>query len=112
MDPIIAIINSDFEAAESIRGTLDSYQLKSVIEYFWDTQDWAQRDIAIHLLQDCEPTVIEQVMRDGLHSPTVESRAIAFCCLKNDFDAFPKFLRNGFVAPDLVDPAIQSEFGT
>jgi hypothetical protein len=112
MDPISAIVNSDFEAAESLRGSLSAQQVSEIISLYSDTKDWGQKDIAVHLLQDCEPAAVEYVMRDALRSPTAESRAIALCSLKNDFTLFERFLRNGFVDASLVDAAIQSELGT
>ncbi|MCC9607795.1 hypothetical protein LOC68_03300 [Blastopirellula sp. JC732] len=112
MDAVSAIVNCDFEAAESLRGSLDEQQVSDVIALYLGTADWGQKDIAIHLLQDCEPSVVEAVMRDALQSPTVETRALALCSLKNDFAMFERFLRNGFVDASLVDAAIESEFRT
>jgi hypothetical protein len=51
-------------------------------------------------------------MRDALHSPTTESRAIAICSLKDDFTLFDRFLRGGFVDASLVDAMIKTEFRT
>ncbi len=112
MDPISAILNCDFEAAESLRGNLTSHEVSAIIALYRDTTDWNQKDIAIHLLQDCDPIAVENVMRDALHSPATESRAIAICSLKNDFTLFDRFLRGGFVDASLVDGMIKTEFGT
>ena len=109
VDPVSAVVNCDFEAAEALRGRLSRQQVSDVVTLYHDTSDWNQKDIAVHLLQDCEPAVVEIVMRDALHSPTAETRAIALCSLKNDFGMFETFLRNGFVDAALVDEAIRSE---
>ena len=110
MDPVSAIAQCDFEAAEHLRGRLAVQQVSDVIALYWDTADWDQKDVAVHILQDCEDSALEPVMRDALQSPTVETRAIAFCSLKKDATLFTQFLRNGFVDASLVDAAIQSEF--
>jgi len=112
VDPVSAIVNCDFEAAEALRGSLGRQQVSDIVALYRDTSDWGQKDIAVHLLQDCEPSAVEVVMRDALNSPTTETRAIAFCSLKNDFGMFENFLRDGFVDAALVDDAIHSEFGT
>lgn len=112
MDPFTAILNSDFDAAESLRGNLTPHDVSSIIELYQNTTDWNQKDIAIHLLQDCEPLAVANVMHDALHSPTTESRAIAVCSLKDDFTLFDRFLRGGFVDASLVDAVIETEFRT
>lgn len=112
MEPLSIIANCDLESAETLRGTLSPDDIAMIVDYYHHTSDWNQKDIAIHLLQDCEPSRVESVMRDALHSPTVETRAIALCSLKNDSALFETFLEGGFVQPRLVDAAIQSEFGT
>ena len=106
------MVNCDFEAAESLRGSLTAHQVSEIITLYRETTDWNQKDIAIHMLQDCEPSAVQHVMRDALHSPTTESRAIALCSLKNDFTLFDRFLRNGLVDASLVDAEIKSEFRT
>lgn len=110
MDPISAILICDFEAAESLRGNLTAHEVSAIIALYRKTTDWNQKDIAIHMLQDCDPTAVESVMRDALLSPTAESRAIALCSLKNDFTLFDRFIRDGFVDASLVDAAIKTEF--
>jgi hypothetical protein len=112
VDPISAILTCDFEAAESLRGNLTPHEVSAIISLYQDTADWNQKDIAIHLLQDCDPLAVENVMRDALHSPTTESRAIAICSLKDDFTLFDRFLRGGFVDASLVDAMIKTEFRT
>jgi hypothetical protein len=112
VDPISAILNCDFEAAECLRGNLTPYEVSAIIAIYQETMDWNQKDIAIHLLQDCDPTTVENVMRDALHSPTTASRAIAVCALKDDFTLFDRFLRGGFVDASLVDAVIKTEFRT
>lgn len=112
VDPISAILNRDFESAESLRGNLTPQEVSAIIALYQETTDWNQKDIAIHLLQDCDPTTIENVMRDALHSPTTETRAIAVCSLKDDFTLFDRFLRDGFVDASLVDAVIKTEFRT
>lgn len=112
MDPITAIVNSDLGMAESLRGTLSNYDVASIIDLYRSTSDWKQKDVAVHLLQDCDSVDLESVMHDVLQSPTAETRAIAFCCLGNDSNMFDQFIRNGFVDPELVDSAIRARFAT
>ena len=49
---------------------------------------------------------IATLMRDGLDSPTVESRAYALCSLSDDNDLFPQLLDGGWVSEEKVDAAI------
>ncbi len=108
MDPVTAILRCDFEAAEYLRGSLSDQQVSEITSLYNSLAKWSQKDIAIHLLQDCESSAIQSVMKDAIKSPTVESRAAAICCLENDFGMFETFLRGGFVDASLVDAAIQT----
>ncbi len=105
-DPITAILESDFALADSLRGLLTQKQIQEVIDTYQKLSDWLPKDIAVHMLQDCKPEMVREVMLDALKSPTVETRAIAYCSLAGDhFDAF---VRNGAVDTHLVDRAITS----
>jgi hypothetical protein len=110
-DPVSAIMHCDMSSAESLRGSLTPAQIREIVDTYRRLSDWEPKDIAIHLLQDCDPSKVQLVMRDALRSPTVESRAIAFCSLAKDFNLFPSFLRDGVVDPNLVDTAIKTRFG-
>ena len=105
------IRNADFDAAEGLRFKLSPEQIQEVVDEYSRLTDWKNKDIAIHLLQDYEADALDDMMRDGLDSPTTETRAVAYCCLTKNFSAFNDFLRNGCVEKDLVDAAIKAKFG-
>ena len=110
-DTISPIAECDFERAESLRGSLSRDQIAEVVHTYQRLGDWPPKDIAVHLLQDCERSQVREVMRDALRSPTVESRAIAYCSLTGDPNQFSTFVRDGVVVPQLVDRAIAAKFG-
>lgn len=111
-EAIAAILDCDIELAESLRGTLTKAEINKVIDTYHRLGEWQPKDVAIHLLQDADPDQVQAVMHDALNSPTVETRAIAYCSLCRDFAAFNGFLRKGFVDPSLVNQAIQSKFSS
>jgi hypothetical protein len=111
-DAMTAIVECDFELAESLRFTLTPATITEIVDMYHHLNDWSRRDIAVHLLQDCDPARVQSVMQNALNSPTPESRAIAYCSLCGDFEAFDSFLRDGFVDADLVDTAIRTKFGS
>ncbi|CAN5150147.1 hypothetical protein BH11PLA2_BH11PLA2_39920 [soil metagenome] len=109
-DAIAAIAECDFELAESLRGTLTREHISEIVDTYFRLRDWPAKDIAIHLLQDCKPSQVHEVMVDALKSPTAESRAIAYCSLIGDLNHYSTFLCDGVVDAHLVDRAIAAKF--
>ena len=110
---VLAVISAcDLERAEELRGTLTSHEIAEITGRYHELRDWEPKDVAVHLLQDCNPQQLREVMRDALRSPTAATRAVAFCSLSNDFGLFDSFLRDGIIAAELVDRAIRERFGT
>jgi len=101
-----ALRNHDFEALETLRdGPVSEYLAELVVAYA-TLDDWATKDLVLHLIQDCADDRARDVMVDALDSPTPDSRAIAICSLRSDFSLFDSFLVNGLVDGGRVDAAI------
>ena len=71
-----------------------------------ELDDWPQKDLVIHMLQDVETADIRPILQDGLRSPSVESRAVCLCLLHPGTIRFDHLLENGRVSPKLVDQAV------
>ena len=101
-----ALRNHDFEALETLRDGPVSEYLADLIVAYGSLNDWATKDLVLHLVQDCADDRVRDVMVDALDSPTPDSRAIAICSLRSDNTLFDGFLVNGFVDGGRVDAAI------
>ena len=101
-----ALRNHDFDALETLRdGPVSEYRADLIVAY-GSLNDWATKDLVLHLIQDCDDDSVRDVMVDALESPTPGSRAIAICSLRSDNSMFDDFLVNGFVDGGRVDAAI------
>jgi hypothetical protein len=101
-----ALRNHDFEALETLRDGQVSDHLTDLVAAYAALNDWATKDLVLHLIQDCSDDRVRDVMLDALDSPTPDSRAIAICSLRSDNTLFDGFLVNGFVDGGRVDAAI------
>lgn len=102
-----AILNQDFDAAESLRDGPVKEHLPQLASWLPLYRTWEERDFLVHVVQDHPDPCLETLMRTCLDSPTVETRAVAICHLRNSFELFDDFLNeSGWVEEELVDQAI------
>jgi len=101
-----AIEATDFEALESLRDHIREEYIPALLQTLSADLPWSKKDAYLALLMDQTSDILTPLMEDGLNSPTVESRAYAFCILTKDFDQFNYFLVNGGVDAQRVDTAI------
>lgn len=101
----------DENLLESLRGESVVEQLDSLLELFFDAEDWTVRDAIITLVQDHRDPRIHQMMRSSLSSTNKETKLMAICALKNDRSLYLDFLSNGYIPMDTINKAI-NEFLT
>ena len=101
-----AIEISDFESLESLRDHVRAEYIPALLQSWSVDQPWSKKDAYLALLMDQTDDILTPMMEDGLNSPTVESRAYAFCILTKDFTQFEKFLVKGGVDAQRVDSAV------
>jgi hypothetical protein len=103
-----ALLARDFEACESLRDGPIVDHLPQLLAAYDQLEDWAVKDLIVHLVQDCSDERLSETMRDALNSPTPDTRAIAVCHLEShDGSLFEAFLVNGFVDAILVERAVK-----
>jgi hypothetical protein len=101
-----AIEAEDYEALESLRDHMHAEYIPALLQSWGADLPWSKKDAYLTLLMDQTSEILTPMMEDGLNSPTVESRAYAFCILTKDFDQFNNFLVNSCVDAQRVDTAI------
>ena len=104
---LAAIDRRDYDALEALRDAVHPSFVAALAETWSSVLSWDRKDCYIALLMDQSGESVTQLMRDGLDSPTVESRAYALCALTADHNLFSQLLDGGWVSEAKVDAAIK-----
>ena len=73
--PFFAIKETDLWIAEAVRGRLVRPIVPAIADFYRRLEDWGEKDMAVHILQDCKPRQVHEVMLDAIRSPDPITRA-------------------------------------
>lgn len=112
LDPFIqaaisAINEGDIQTQDDLRYEVQPEQVPVLVSYWDKSQSWTLKDGFVTILMDQSGEILAPMMKDALHSPTVEIRAYAVSILSGDDKLFDTLLGDGgWVDEEKVDAAI------
>ena len=92
----------DLEAAEGARDHVGPHAM-FLANHYWQTQDWVERSLVVHMVQDQRGPHLRSVFSDFLRAPEpapgfrdhVElTKAVCLVQLKGDLSLFPRYLND------------------
>lgn len=103
----IAIESKKFDEAEELRDYVSPVFAEHLTELYLETQDWWQKELIIHMVQDQLSDHFSTIMHDAINAPSAESKAYSICFREKDRSLLEKYTVNYEVSPHMVEEDVK-----
>nr|WP_086940650.1 hypothetical protein [Thaumasiovibrio occultus] len=97
-----ALESITFDDVERMRDYVSPEFAQHLTNIYQEMNDWNQKELIIHLVQDQLSEEFALIMLDAINAPSAESKAYSICYRENDRSLLNKYIANYEVKPELV----------